>query len=390
MYIKASERTGKASSEPRGGRQIVFLDLIRFTAALLVLAFHVGFRSFPKTPEGWHTVIGRYARLGWVGVPIFFVLSGFVIAYSAGKASPSEFVKSRLLRLYPAVWICSTITLVLQIFTTGYYHGLLHAWLDALTLAPVGPIIDGSYWTLRVEMSFYLLIFLLLVFDRFRYIGPTMVTVSALSTAFLALGYAVDHALLKAGGFIPSIPDFLINSRWARLLLIDYAPHFAIGVLLWLMFFHGVTIFRSCALAFCFLGAVLSVRVEWQEVVQSSKEPSSLMLCILIWAAAVLAIVLSVRYNKAIVEWLGPERTKQARTLGLITYPLYLLHQSIGEHFVQRLNGRIPDIAIMLLAAAASMALAYGVVRYAEKPIQERLRRLLHPVRPPVSVSTLP
>jgi peptidoglycan/LPS O-acetylase OafA/YrhL len=114
------------------------------------------------------------------------------------------------------------------------------------------------------------------------------------------------------------------------------------------------------------------------------------MLCILIWAAAVLAIVLSVRYNKAIVEWLGPERTKQARTLGLITYPLYLLHQSIGEHFVQRLNGRIPDIAIMLPAAAASMALAYGVVRYAEKPIQERLRRLLHPVRPPVSVSTLP
>jgi peptidoglycan/LPS O-acetylase OafA/YrhL len=267
--------------------------------------------------------------------------------------------------------------------------GLLHAWLNALTLSPVGPIIDGSYWTLRVEMSFYALIFVLLIFGWFRYIGQTLFAVSLVSMTFLALGYAVDHTLLKNRA-LQSLPSFLIYSRWSGLLLIDYAPLFAIGVLLWLLFFHGVTIFRLCAFALCFLGALLSIRVEWQEVVITSREPSSLAACILVWAAAVLAIILSVRYNRTIVEWLGPERMAKARTLGLITYPLYLLHQNVGEQFVQKLNGRIPDAVIMLLASGVCVGLAYCIVRYAEKPIRERLRRVLHPARPPLSVSTLP
>jgi peptidoglycan/LPS O-acetylase OafA/YrhL len=387
--MKALEATEKTVNAQRVGRQIVFLDVIRFTAALLVLAFHVGFRAFPKYPVGWHTSVGQYARVGWVGVPIFFVLSGFVIAYSAEKATPSEFLKSRVLRLYPAVWICSTVTFLLQIYATGFYFGLLHAWFDALTLSPVGPIIDGSYWTLRVEMSFYALIFVLLVFGWFRYIGQAIFTVTMMSVAFLSLGFAVDHALLKNGAF-QWIPTFLIYSRWSRLLLIDYAPLFAIGVLLWLLFFHGVTLFRLCALVICFIGALLSIRVEWQEVVLASREPSSLTFCILVWTAAVLSIVLAVRYNHVLVESLGPERTAKARTLGLITYPLYLLHQNVAEHLVKWLNGQLPDAAIMLLASAVPLALAYGVVRYAEKPIREPLRRLLHPARPPLPVSTLP
>jgi len=388
--FETPKRTSQATNAQRFGRQIVFLDIVRFMAALMVLIFHVGFRSFSKYPMGWHTSVGRFARVGWVGVPIFFVLSGFVIAYSAQNATASEFLKSRILRLYPAVWICSTITLLLQISTAGFSFGLLHAWLDALTLSPVGPIIDGSYWTLRVEISFYALIFLLLVFRWFRYIGQTILAVSVLSITFLSLGFAVDHGLLESWRGIQTLPSFLIASRWARLLLIDYAPHFAVGVFLWLLFFRGVTAFRIAALGTCFLGAMLSVRVEWQEVVLSSNESSSLTLCILLWVAAVIAIVLSVRYNIPIVEWLGPKRTARARMLGLMTYPLYLLHQDIGEYVIQILYGHIPDAAIMVLTLAVCLALAYGVIRYAEKPIRERLHRLLHSGRQQLAAATLP
>src|SRR5689334_12900580 len=49
---------------------------------------------------------------GWVGVQIFFVISGFVIANSANAVSPIAFARSRVLRLYPAVWLCAPVTLM--------------------------------------------------------------------------------------------------------------------------------------------------------------------------------------------------------------------------------------------------------------------------------------
>src|SRR5712675_1260110 len=61
-----------------------------------------------------------YTWFGWVGVEIFFVISGFVIANSASKSSATEFLVGRALRLYPAVWVCATATLlVLVLFGSG-------------------------------------------------------------------------------------------------------------------------------------------------------------------------------------------------------------------------------------------------------------------------------
>src|SRR5258706_15154943 len=49
-----------------------------------------------------------FTWFGWGGVEIFFVISGFVIANSASRSSPTEFLLGRALRLYPAVWVCAT------------------------------------------------------------------------------------------------------------------------------------------------------------------------------------------------------------------------------------------------------------------------------------------
>jgi len=58
------------------------------------------------------------AWLGWVGVEIFFVLSVFVIAYSAEGSSAFSFFRSRILRLMPAVWICAS--LVFAVLLVGH------------------------------------------------------------------------------------------------------------------------------------------------------------------------------------------------------------------------------------------------------------------------------
>jgi hypothetical protein len=67
-----------------------------------------------------------FTWFGWVGVETFFVISGFVIANSAIKSSVIEFLFGRALRLYPAVWVCSTLTFV-----------VLVCWLICAKIEPV-------------------------------------------------------------------------------------------------------------------------------------------------------------------------------------------------------------------------------------------------------------
>src|SRR5579872_6376242 len=153
------------------------VDLIRFFAAFSVLAFHLGYlnegiaKYEPILPATWQ---------GWIGVEIFFVISGFVIANSANGSSPMSFLKGRALRLYPAAWCCATLTLTVR---DGSWNELVPKYLHSIALLPKGPWIDDVYWTISVEISFYFLVFLLLYVGAFSLIGR----VAAAMTVFSAL-----------------------------------------------------------------------------------------------------------------------------------------------------------------------------------------------------------
>ncbi|MGD5438086.1 hypothetical protein QUS99_22630, partial [Xanthomonas citri pv. citri] len=98
------------------------LDPLRFAAALGVAIFpqifwswawvSIGVPGFERhvAADVLYPSAAPFTWFGWVGVEIFFVISGFVIANSASQASPGEFLLGRALRLYPAVWVCATAT----------------------------------------------------------------------------------------------------------------------------------------------------------------------------------------------------------------------------------------------------------------------------------------
>jgi peptidoglycan/LPS O-acetylase OafA/YrhL len=81
------------------------LDLARFVAALLVVFFHWCFLFNIADPavqyKPW-LELEPYARYGYLGVNLFFLISGFLIVQSAYLKTPGHFLRARVTRLYPA------------------------------------------------------------------------------------------------------------------------------------------------------------------------------------------------------------------------------------------------------------------------------------------------
>ena len=115
-------------------------------------------------------MIANVTKYGYLGVDLFFLISGFVILVSSDGKSPRQFVISRIVRLYPTYWCCLTVTfLAILLFGRRMFHCRAGQYLANLTMlhsfAGIESM-DGVYWSLAVEMKFYLLIFLLVALGQ--------------------------------------------------------------------------------------------------------------------------------------------------------------------------------------------------------------------------------
>src|ERR1051325_9102674 len=160
--LKAQSPSGKATKEP--AVRIRGLDALRGIAAMGVVLFHycpcyaIDF-GHPR-PLRWTFSLGGY------GVPLFFMISGFVILMTLDRSrSTFDFAVARFARLYPTFWTCVILTFV-GVRTFALPNGIRglplaeSAW--NLTMMPKfahwAREIDTVYWTLEVELFFYLMI----------------------------------------------------------------------------------------------------------------------------------------------------------------------------------------------------------------------------------------
>ena len=151
-------------------QRIEHIDSIRGIAALLVLVLHATevFVNFPSVAEQGTLLRDLAFRLdfGKTGVMAFFAISGFVICPSlkgARRAGARRFLISRFFRLYPPFWTSIILFLLVRSLVTEDAVD----WRQVLGNIPmlysafdVEPVI-GLYWTLEVELVFYLLCLIL-------------------------------------------------------------------------------------------------------------------------------------------------------------------------------------------------------------------------------------
>jgi len=368
----------------RKGEYYYALDLIRFGAAAGVCLFHIGFYDWASMGSTTSRMFAHAASFpaltpwtwaGWMGVEVFFVLSGLVIAQSANGATPFAFLKSRILRLLPAAWICASLTLLAVTLIAGTpLRDTIAPYLRALALWPEGPWIDGAYWSLGVEVVFYAVIFMLLATRRFSMLPWLAWGLTAASSLFLTV------SLLQLRGVIPDNRLLQFATAHAESLLLRYGVFFAVGIWLWFASRRQMTPARwaGLALAVGFGGLEVWLRAYSMEVFEAPAARGQPVLGLVVfWLLAPLAILVVTRWPEVFTPHSAAMRNG-LRTLGRATYPLYLVQNVIGVGIARELVlwGMAPYAAV---AAAIACVVLLGLVIAILPEVQVRraLSRLL-------------
>lgn len=149
----------------RAPARLANLDLLRFVAVMLVMGRHM---AVPPVIPGWPAWVQRFLatweRGGWVGVDLFFVLSGFLVSgllfgefRARGDISPGRFYLRRGLKIYPAFYVLLGASAVL-LPASGWPFTGERLLAEMLFVQNYWPGLWNHTWSLAVEEHFYLLL----------------------------------------------------------------------------------------------------------------------------------------------------------------------------------------------------------------------------------------
>ncbi len=382
LHLRRRGRVSATSSVPAKSSRIRGLDGIRAIAVLVVFGFH----------SQWPHLVG-----GWLGVDIFFVLSGFLITTlllrersSRGRIALLRFYFRRLCRLLPALGL---LFLVLAIYykadhsLAGHQTKLFMPWAISLVpnwrLIAFDPLTTGAYalsvightWTLGVEEQFYVVwpVLLIALFALLR--SRRVITVVVFALACLDGAYEIWAWHVGLGSLRPNTQGLHDRLFWGTdthaygllfgcavaLYLAARAAEGRAAVSLW-----GVRLLRSAALA----GTIYIAAIAWlspsDAFLDSGGEVGiAAATAVAIWYLAACPD----RWTLALLEW------RPVRWIGQLSYGIYLWSIPVvvivgerilvlGPYFLQ-----LAEFAVAVLCASISYYLV-------ERPISRRAARL--------------
>jgi peptidoglycan/LPS O-acetylase OafA/YrhL len=326
----------------------VVLDSFRAIAILAVMLHHYLPRyappDYPTNLYGYARTYPQWLDFGGRGVLFFFIISGFVIFMTLERSgNVFEFWIRRAARLYPAYVAAMVITFVVvnligptDFSTTGRDFAVGLTFLTPHI--PWAKYIDPAYWSLVVELKFYVFIGLVAALAGRRFTAGWVLYLG-ISTLLWVLGTYLH---------IHSLRSISIN-----ILFIEFVPYFTWGMAFYQ--FHRGRVGSGWVLAL----SALAVYVI------APRDDASLSVHML--TIAMVLMFVGFLFEK--LDWLA---IRPLLFIGDISYSLYLLHQYIGVSliiiFKQRLG--FPDLIATGVSAAICIVMAYYLCRWVEKPGQ--------------------
>ncbi|PWS33759.1 acyltransferase family protein [Pedobacter paludis] len=341
-------------------KRIYQIDLFRFLAALAVMIFHYTFRGFYS---GKLSIID-YPSISWLtkylylGVDLFFIISGFVIFMSMKNSTLPKFIVSRISRIYPAFWVAVTFTSLVILFSkdpkfiisTKQYFANLTLFNSAVGIENI----DGVYWSLIIELKFYFLMGILLLLNGMDKIKILMISWLLLSFIMYFTG-----------------SNILITKILKTIFFPQYSSYFIAGMIFYLVYDKGNSIVYFIMLFFCY---VLSVLTSLERIVDFSHDFNSPFnpTIIILSITAFYLLMLGVSIGK--LQFLN---RKNFVVLGAITYPLYLIHQNIGFIIINKINYSMNKYLLLISLTLGMLIVAYMMQKYIEKPFAKWLKKIL-------------
>jgi peptidoglycan/LPS O-acetylase OafA/YrhL len=359
---------------PAHHQRLGVLDGYRGLAILLVLGFHYCSRwTPPRASENLYPygdllrdipVVGH----GYLGVELFFIISGFVIALTLISSRDwLDFALRRAARLVPSMFLCSIVTYaILALLPVKHFETALIDFVPSFSFiepyvwekilgTPVHAI-DGAYWSLFVEVKFYFWACLLFfVFKEHRFL-----------TVF-AIFFNVVLALEAFGVLVSN--RFIISASTA-LFAAPYLPWFGGGVAFFYLF-HDRKNTLAGLLAIETL-VMVGVRAITADV--ASEIPFDLAFY------ALFFLFVFHRKRVHVFDW------KPLALIGEASYSLYLLHQNVGVTLIALMGSLVGansyqwSAFVVPLVMIVMILFSLFIYRHWEVPAKRKLLELGRPL----------
>lgn len=295
------------------------LDALRFFAAFWVMNFHYFL--------GLSGALSWY-RYGNLGVQLFFIISGFVIVQSLHGKTLKEFATGRFIRLFPLFWTLCTATYIITLLVPNANPVSFTEYIISMTMlgdkfgSAFGfvRLVDAAYWTLAVELIFYVVAGLFVYF--FSYKNLRYFLASWLVVSIVAFLYHLDQHFVVKLALVRHTAYFVFGGTLALIATKQATTLFQ-------KYFDYILITTSAIYA-----TVIHPRSLPPYFVPNPLDPNIITVIHIMFFLGVIGLVYASKYIK------NGGTVRIIAIVGGLTYPLYLLHQTIGNTLVKYITDK--------------------------------------------------
>ena len=350
------------------------IQILRAVAALAVVFYHDGIESTAICVATGKPCVYDFT-LGTFGVPLFFMISGFIMVMTswnsfAQAGAPLQFMRRRLTRIVPLYWLVTTIAVVGALVVPSmlnvpvddpiYIAASYLFWPMARVNGLIRPIANLG-WTLNLEMMFYAVFTFALLFNRKSGL--------ALAMAFLTGATLLQMTgIFAPGGLLPSTP---INF-WADPIVLN----FILGMLIAVLYKRDFRVNLTEARLLIAISAVgLLIINNIHGTLDAIPENHIINRGVLTLAVAFLFIAGALGPQVDV----GKPLWRAGLLIGDASYSLYLVHpfflRPISKIWGKVIGDHLPIWTFSIVAIVLAVAVGLAVYMFVERPLTNYFAR---------------